>query len=64
MTNVIKHEAVPGRGSYEVRSPDGGPSRYFYFDDTSPHLNPDKLDSRKALAAAEAFARAEQHKLE
>ena len=30
---VIKHEAVPKCGSYEVRYSDGQPSRYFYFED-------------------------------
>jgi hypothetical protein len=31
---LIKHEAVPKRGSYEVRFPDGMQSNYFYRDDT------------------------------
>ena len=30
---VIKHEAVPKCGSYEVRFPDGTESRFFYWDD-------------------------------
>jgi hypothetical protein len=30
---VIKHEAVPDCGSFEVRYPDGRPSQYFYWDD-------------------------------
>jgi hypothetical protein len=29
----IKHDAVPKRGSFEVRYSDGGSSRYFYWDD-------------------------------
>ena len=29
---ILKHEAIPGRGSYEVRI-EGQASRYFYFDD-------------------------------
>jgi hypothetical protein len=29
---LIKHEAVPGCGSYELRFPDGRPSRYVYFE--------------------------------
>ena len=29
---IIKHEAVPDCGSYEVRFPDGRPSKYFYFE--------------------------------
>jgi hypothetical protein len=33
VTNVriIKHEAVPHCGSYEVRFPDGRPSAYFFW---------------------------------
>jgi hypothetical protein len=30
---IIKHEAVPQCGSFEVRFPDDRPSQYFYFDD-------------------------------
>jgi hypothetical protein len=31
---IIKHEAVPNCGSFEVRFPDDGrPSKYFYFED-------------------------------
>jgi hypothetical protein len=30
---LIKHEAVPKCGGYEVRFPDGKPSKYFYWDD-------------------------------
>jgi hypothetical protein len=30
---IIKHEAVPNCGSYEVKYSDGQPSRYFYFED-------------------------------
>ena len=30
---LIKHEAVPGCGSFEVRFADGRLSKYFYFDD-------------------------------
>jgi len=30
---IIKHEAVPQCGSFEVRYPDDGPSVYFYWDD-------------------------------
>jgi hypothetical protein len=35
MTNVriIKHEAIPQTGSYEVKFTDGRPSVYYYFDD-------------------------------
>jgi hypothetical protein len=30
---LIKHEAVPGCGSFEVRFADGRSSQYFYFED-------------------------------
>ena len=30
---LIKHEAVPGCGSFEVRFADGHLSKYFHFDD-------------------------------
>jgi hypothetical protein len=30
---VIPHEAVPLCGSFDVRFPDGRPSRFFYWDD-------------------------------
>ena len=30
---IIKHEAVPKTGSFEVRFPDGRPSVYFCWDD-------------------------------
>jgi hypothetical protein len=30
---IIKHEAVPKRGSYEVRFSDGTLSRFFYWED-------------------------------
>src|SRR6516164_9380408 len=29
---IIKHEVFPGCGSYEVKFPDGRPSKYFYFE--------------------------------
>jgi hypothetical protein len=33
MIRLIKHEAVPKRGSFEVRFSDGRPSHFFYWDD-------------------------------
>jgi hypothetical protein len=55
---VIKHEAVPKCGSYEVRFPDGRPSRFFYWDDISGRrLRPDLLTSEQALRDAMTFAR-------
>jgi len=54
-TRIVKHEAVPGCGSFEVRLP----SRYFYFDDLpSRRLRPETLDRETALEQAKAFARA------
>jgi hypothetical protein len=42
---IIKHEAVPGCGSFEVRYPDDRPSQYFYWDDLpSRRLNRATLD--------------------
>jgi len=56
---IIKHEAVPQCGSFEVRFPDDRPSRYFYFDDLpSRRLRPETLDRWTALEQAKAFARA------
>jgi hypothetical protein len=55
---LIKHEVVPKCGSYEVRFPDGAPSRYFYWDDLPSRLRPDLVDGETALEQAKAFARA------
>jgi len=43
---VMKHEAVPGCGSYEVRFPDRRPSKYFYSK-TSPVAGCDLIGSNK-----------------
>lgn len=60
---IIRHEAVPQTGSYEVRFPDGRPPRYFYYDDEpSRRMRPNILTS--AEAEVEAKARAEQAKLD
>ena len=57
---IIKHEAVPACGSFEVKIP-GQPSQYFYWDDLpSRRLNPTTLDSETALEKAKAVARAAQ----
>jgi hypothetical protein len=54
----IKHEAVPGCGSFEVRFPDR-PSEYFYWDDLpSRRLRPNLLDRETAQEQAKAAARA------
>lgn len=56
---IIKHEAVPRCGSFEVWFPDGRPSQYFYWDDLpSRRLRSDALDRETARARAKEFARA------
>jgi hypothetical protein len=60
MPNVrlIKHEVIPKCGSFELRFPDGRPSKYFYWDDMpSRRLRPDLVDSETALQQAKALAR-------
>ena len=67
MPNVrlIKHEAVPRCGSYEVRFSDGRPSKFFYWDDVaSRRTRPEQMTSEQALEQAKACARAEQDELE
>jgi hypothetical protein len=55
---IIKHEAVPGCGSFEVRLPER-PSTYIYWDDiTARRLRPEALDRETALEQAKALARA------
>lgn len=54
---IIKHEAVPNCGSFEVKY--SGGSRFFYFEDVpSRRLRPEQVDSETALEKAKAFARA------
>ncbi len=56
---LIKHEAVPKCGSFEVRFDDGRPSKFFYWDDEpSRRLRPEQVNSKTALEAARTFARA------
>jgi hypothetical protein len=55
---IIKYEAVPQCGSFEVRFPDR-PSQYFYWDDLpSRRLRPETLDRETALEKAKAAATA------
>jgi hypothetical protein len=62
---LIKHEAVPKCGSFEVSFSDGRPSRYFYWDDIpGRRLYPDQVDSQTALERAKALARAVRGKLD
>jgi hypothetical protein len=61
---IIPHEAVPLCGSFEVRFPDGRPSRYFYWDDIpGRRLRPDLVDRTTAKQEAQFLARAEQEVL-
>ena len=58
---IIKHEVAPKCGSYEVRFPDGRPSKFFYWEDIpGRRLRSDQADSKRALEDAKAFARAER----
>lgn len=53
---IIKHEAVPGCGSFEVRTPEG--STYFYFEDIAGRrLRPEQVDQETAKKQAQDFAR-------
>ena len=62
---IIKHEAVRGCGSFEVRFPDDQPSQYFYWDDIpARRLRPETLDRETALEKAKAFARGKRDELE
>jgi hypothetical protein len=62
---LIKHEAVAGCGSYEIRFPDGRPSKYLYFEnDPGRRLRPEQVDQSVAERVAKIFARAEQHMLD
>jgi hypothetical protein len=55
---LIKHEAVPGCGSFEVRFSDARPSAYFYWDDLpGRRMRPEVLTSEQALEQAKAFAK-------
>ena len=55
---IIKHEAVPGCGTFEVKIP-GKPSQFIYWDDIpARRLRPETLDRETALEKAKAAARA------
>ena len=58
---IIKHEAITGSGSFEVKLDDGRPSVFFYWDDIpGRRVRPDQMDRQKALEAAKALARSER----
>ena len=62
---VIKHEVVPGCGSYEVRFPDRRPSKDFYFENLpGRRLGPNRVEQAVAEQNAKRFAREEQDKLD
>ena len=59
---VIKHEAVPNCGSFEVKYSDGQPSRYFYWEDVpGRRLRTEQMTMEQALEAAKALARSERN---
>ncbi|RXH40949.1 hypothetical protein [Bradyrhizobium zhanjiangense] len=61
---LLKHEAVPDAGGYEVRFADGRPSVFVYWDDMpSRRLRPDVLTRGQAEAEAKTIARTERGKL-
>ena len=61
---IIKHEAVPDCGSFEVRFPDDRPSQYFYWDDIPVRrMRPETLDRETALEKAKAVARTAESRL-
>ena len=53
---IIKHEAVPGCGSFEARFPEGRESQW--DDIPARRLRPETLDRATALEKAKAVARA------
>jgi hypothetical protein len=56
---IIKHEAIPGSGSFEVRFPDDRESLFFYWDNIpARRLRRDMMDRETALETAKAVARA------
>jgi hypothetical protein len=61
---IIKHEAVPKCGSYEVRFDDRRTSVHFYLEDPAGRrLRPDLVTSDVALEQAKELARAERDRL-
>ena len=59
---IIKHEAVPQTGSFEVRYRTGNLSRYFYFEDVpGRRLRSEQMTMEEALEAAKAFVRRERN---
>ena len=58
---IIKHEAVPQTGSFEVRFSRTAKRPYSYWDDVpGRRLNPEQMTIEHALEAAKALARSER----
>jgi hypothetical protein len=56
MPRIIRHEAGPQSGSYEVRFADGRESKFFYFGDMPARRpRPEMLTSEQALQEAKAL---------
>ena len=61
---IIKHEAIPQTGSFEVKLTDGRPSVCHYLDDNPGRRSiTGKMTSAEALRTAKALARAERDML-
>jgi hypothetical protein len=55
---IIKREAIPQTGNYEVKFTDGRPSVYYYFDDNPGRRSiTGKMTSAQALEQAKAAAK-------
>ncbi|MET4242706.1 hypothetical protein [Bradyrhizobium sp. RT10b] len=57
MIRLIKHEKVPGTGSFEVRFADSRRSVYFYFDELPSRRLRQQMVRNEALDWAKMFAR-------
>jgi hypothetical protein len=54
---IIRHEAIPQTGSYEVKFTDGRPSVFHYFDDDPGRRSiTGKMTSAQAVEKAKAAA--------
>ena len=61
---LIRHEAVPKTGSFEIRFLDSRQSRFHLLDDIpGRRLRPDLVDANTAEREAKAFAHGEREKL-
>ena len=58
---IIKHEAVPMCGSYELRFSNGRQSKYFYWEDIP---GSEQADSKQALDEAKAFSGRKRSRLQ